>query len=182
MESYSSEGICKIIILESKQQRLFHPKLHQNFLERIAVHKKASRASSIKRCLFGKANPDDTKRLLQQQYRKDQQRFLDKFGFDIKTIEELENCKDDVRENIENDRNGQNRELRSSDCNFFDGPTKNFGRKVLKARRKVVFNSIQADQSQKFITDFYQSRKSAMVLGNKNQSQETVPAASNPTC
>ncbi|XP_030766432.1 uncharacterized protein LOC115890364 [Sitophilus oryzae] len=177
----TTHDICKIIILESKQKRLFHPRIHENFFNRISLHKKPT-SSSTKRCLFGKANSDDTKKLLQEQYLQDQERFFKKFGFDIKTIEDLENCKDDVRENIENDRNTQNKKSETTACGLFDVPVKNLGRKILKARRKVTFSKAQTSQSQKFITDFYQSRKSSCILSDKNSQPQESSSTSSQSC
>lgn len=145
MENIGAENICKIIIVESEQRRLFHPKLHDNFLERVVRHKKPS---GIKKCLFGKSDPDDTRRMLAQQYALDQQRFYSKFGFDIETIEHLERSENDAKSNIENDRNEHNRVSK----NVLGGNVKNLGRKILKARRKVSFSKAQANQSQQFIT------------------------------
>lgn len=170
MEKTNPENICKIIILESNQRRIFHPKLHDNFAERVSTHKKSS--SGIKKCLFGKADSDDTRRMLEEQYVLDQQRFFNKFGFDIDTIEHLERSKDDIKENIENDRNGQNIEVKTTSCDIFSGAVKTLGRKVLKARRKVTFSRAQARQSQQVITDFYQARKNSLQPLEKRQNQQ----------
>lgn len=139
-----NHDICKIIVLESSKGRQIQAKQQGNFLDRIMRHKKSV---SIRKCLFGKADPEDTKRLLDDQYQLDQQRFLTKFGFDVETIEYLERSENDESVNRENDRNGQNRETK-----VLSGKAKNSTRKVLKARRKVMFNKDQAGHSQQFIT------------------------------
>ncbi|CAG9762243.1 unnamed protein product [Ceutorhynchus assimilis] len=166
MEKITSENICKIIILESSQQRLFHPKLQENFLQQENLVRR-KRPSVFKKCLFGKSDPDDTKRMLEEQYGLDQQRFFSRFGFDIETIEQLERTKDDVKENIENDRNEQNRKSCSAGI-------KNLGKKILKARRKVSFNKPQTNQSQQFITDYYQARKNSALhsLGKNTPTEQ----------
>lgn len=45
----------------------------------------------IKKCLFGVCNPADTEVLLQEQFEIDRTRILNKFGFDVQDVENLEN-------------------------------------------------------------------------------------------
>ncbi|KAH0999488.1 uncharacterized protein LOC109533542 [Dendroctonus ponderosae] len=150
-----NHDICKIIVLESSKGRQIQAKQQGNFLDRLSRHKKSV---SIRKCLFGQADPEDTRRLLDDQYQLDQKRFLSKFGFDVETIEYLERSKNDESVNRENDRNGQNREAK-----VLSGKANSLSRKILKARRKVMFSKDQAGQSQQFITDFYYSKKGSAL-------------------
>ncbi|XP_050300123.1 uncharacterized protein LOC126738729 [Anthonomus grandis grandis] len=135
------ENIYKIVIMESGPGRLFvHPKSSRDLSQDLVARRKRS-----KKCLFGKADPEDTRRMLEEQYALDQERFMTRFGFDVETIEELERSKDDVKENV----------AEKKKCP---------GRKILKARRKMTFGRVQPNQGQQFITDFYQARKSSSAL------------------
>ncbi|XP_066145377.1 uncharacterized protein [Euwallacea fornicatus] len=154
------ENSYKFIVLETNRRRLLHPSQQQDHdQDRELVHK---RPSGYKKCLFGKADPGVTRRMLQEQYALDQKRFLAKFGFDIETIENLERSRDYAKENIENDFNGQNRDIKTADVK---------GRKLLKARRKVIFNKSQSSLSQQFITDYYQAKKSGNLATEKRVMQ-----------
>lgn len=139
----NSNDVCKVFVVETNERRCLIPKHDENYLDRILKHK---RPSVIRKCLFGVADPEVTRRMLAEQYVFDQGRFMAKFGFDIESIEEMERTKDDLSENIENDRNGQNR-----GCgDVLTG--RKIGKKILKARRKVTFNKPQTSQSQQYIT------------------------------
>ncbi|KAL3267119.1 hypothetical protein HHI36_011259 [Cryptolaemus montrouzieri] len=48
-------------------------------------------AIKIKKCLFGKCDPDDTLRLLDEQAEIDRKRIMERFGIDINDIEDIEN-------------------------------------------------------------------------------------------
>ncbi|KAJ8949719.1 hypothetical protein NQ318_013588 [Aromia moschata] len=89
--------VCKIVVLECKEQRVLKPRR----VDERANLARFSKASSIKKCLFGVASSADTEKMLQEQYDADRQRFSEKFGFDIEEIENME-C-----ENNENAINGQ---------------------------------------------------------------------------
>lgn len=126
-----NKNVCKVLILEGGR-RLLHQEPIQ---ERMLHHKKPTvLVSGFKRCLFGKCDPEDTRKLLEEQYQLDQKRFLAKFGFDIEMVENMERSLEFCKENIETGRK----------C----------PRKVLKARRKMSFanNKTQAGLSQQFIT------------------------------
>ncbi|KAL1505407.1 hypothetical protein ABEB36_004980 [Hypothenemus hampei] len=107
--------------------------------ENLEERQRKIRCVGMKKCLFGKADPETTTRMLNEQYTIDRKRFLEQFGIDIEIFESDCDAK-------ENNPNG---------LNVPETPT----RKVLKAKRKVVFNTIQAKQSQQFITDYYHTRK-----------------------
>ncbi|KAJ8963915.1 hypothetical protein NQ314_005243 [Rhamnusium bicolor] len=110
--------VCKIVVLENKEQRVLKPRKldEKNNLNRFI------KANTIKKCLFGVANPADTDQMLQEQYEIDRQRFNEKFGFDIREIENMESEKNN--ENIVNGRPSVSKKCVTS-------------RKILRAQRRV---------------------------------------------
>ncbi|KAJ8984604.1 hypothetical protein NQ317_006066 [Molorchus minor] len=124
--------VCKIIIFDNKDQRVLKPKKVE---ERNGVGR-FTKAASIKKCLFGVAKPEDTEKLLQEQYEADRRRFNERFGFDIEQIENLDSEND---ENVENAR-----PVASKKCAN--------GRRVLKAQRRVF----KQHNRQAVMTDLYE--------------------------
>ncbi|KAK9872179.1 hypothetical protein WA026_016232 [Henosepilachna vigintioctopunctata] len=55
----------------------------------INLKSKVEGATRVKRCLFGKSNPEDTLRMLNEQREIDRRRFLERFGIDINKLEQM---------------------------------------------------------------------------------------------
>lgn len=47
----------------------------------------AERAKATKKCLFGRSDPEDTEKLLEEQRQADKKRFLERYGIDLDDIE-----------------------------------------------------------------------------------------------
>lgn len=47
---------------------------------------------ATKKCLFGKSDPEDTQKLLEEQCQADKKRFLERFGIDLDDIENRPDC------------------------------------------------------------------------------------------
>lgn len=47
------------------------------------------RTEATKRCLFGKPDPEDTKRMLREQLESDRKRLKERFGLDVENIENV---------------------------------------------------------------------------------------------
>lgn len=52
-------------------------------------NKDVKRVEATKRCLFGKADLEETKKLLKEQSENDRRRFRERFGIDVENIENL---------------------------------------------------------------------------------------------
>ncbi|XP_057655139.1 uncharacterized protein LOC130893235 [Diorhabda carinulata] len=130
--------VCKIVIVRSDENRILKPK---NYFP------KTTRINNIKRCLFGVAKIEDTDKMLQEQYDIDRKRFSERFGIDLKRIEESER---DI-----NNENVNTNETQSKNSN--NSAT---GRKILKRNRSVF----RQQNNQTVLTDFYQARKTVQSL------------------
>lgn len=47
------------------------------------------KVKTTKKCLFGKSDPEDTLKLLEEQHKADKKRFLERFGIDLDDIENI---------------------------------------------------------------------------------------------
>ncbi|KAJ8919332.1 hypothetical protein NQ315_003916 [Exocentrus adspersus] len=118
MNSY----VCKILVFEAKDQRA----LKSRKIDDKENQNRFVRANSIKKCLFGVANPEDTKQMLEEQHEIDRKRFSERFGFDIAEIERMESEAND--ENVNHGYGNQQ----------VGGSRKCAGRRrVLKGKRRV---------------------------------------------
>ncbi|CAH1098890.1 unnamed protein product [Psylliodes chrysocephalus] len=128
--------VCKIVVIRTDDRKILKSKnIENNFL-------RPTRAVGIKKCLFGVASIEDTEKMLQEQYDIDRRRFSERFGIDLKKIEESE--RESNSENIVS--NNGSSQIR-----------KNYvmGRKIIKRKRDVF----KQQNIQTVMTDFYQARK-----------------------
>ncbi|XP_045480513.1 uncharacterized protein LOC123685009 [Harmonia axyridis] len=89
----------------------------------------------ISKCLFGKCDPDDTLRMLQEQVEMDKIRFMERFGIDIDRMEEEET------ENV--------------NPNIVKKPSENSLQKPLANRKRKML----CGKGNKRITEFYKMKK-----------------------
>lgn len=121
--------VCKIVILNNKTNRILKPKKLEDKNNTLV---KFTKASPIKKCLFGVADPKDTEHMLEEQFEIDRTRFNERFGFDLVEIEQLERESNIENININSDNQGSSKK----------------GRKLLKAKRKLN----KPSSSQTFLT------------------------------
>ncbi|CAH0560380.1 unnamed protein product [Brassicogethes aeneus] len=134
-------SVCKVKIIESDAQRYMKPKRPETLT--MEIKKKSGVA---KRCLFGVADPQDTENMLQQQEELDSLRFMERFGFSVEDLENLEK---------------ENTEVKRKQC-----PKSN--RKILKAKRKVFSNF----NNQPVLTDFFKSKKNISTYEQSKDKKE----------
>ncbi|XP_028129755.2 uncharacterized protein LOC114325823 [Diabrotica virgifera virgifera] len=173
MDSY----VCKIVVLRTSDKKVLKPR---NVNTTLAQSKKVM---GIKKCLFGVASIEDTERMLQEQYEIDTKRFNDRFGIDLRKLEESENFHDTDRMlheqcNIDrkrfNDRFGI--DLRKLEENENQGNCENLvsNSNISPAKRKAGASSKQQVKrsrevfrqrnNQTVLTDFYQARKTVQSI------------------
>ncbi|KAG5883967.1 hypothetical protein JTB14_004174 [Gonioctena quinquepunctata] len=132
--------VCKFLVLENKNVRVLKQR-KINDEDNKPKPIKEIKETSIKKCLFGIPSPVQTEKMLQEQFEIDCRRFSERFGIDLREIEEIER-----ESNNENISGNAAPALRS--C----GKSK---RRVLKGKRK----GCEEKKSQLVMTDFYQTRK-----------------------